>query len=289
MKAAPFASDLLAWYADTARDLPWRRTRDPYRVLVSELMLQQTQVSRVIEAYTTFLTRFPDVERLADAPVSEVVDAWSGLGYNRRAVNLHRCAVAVVEQHGGQIPDDLDRLLALPGIGPYTARAVQAFAFSYDAAPVDTNVSRVLSRAAVGEPLGVRDVQKLADDVVPRGRGHAWNSALMDLGARCCTSSNPKCDVCPIATSCVWCQEGGDDPAARSAVRPRPQGRFQGSDRYHRGRLVEALRGGPLAAGEVQTAAKLGDDPDRCTRIVDGLVRDGLAEWDDGQLRLPLR
>ena len=281
------APTLLDWYAQTARDLPWRRTRDPYRVLVSELMLQQTQVARVLEAYPAFLAQFPDVAELAAAPVSQVVSAWQGLGYNRRAVNLHRCAQAVVERHGGQIPDDLDGLLALPGIGPYTARAVQAFAFSYDAAPVDTNVSRVLARAVAGRPLGAKQVQELADDTVPAGRGHDWNQALMDLGAQVCKAKAPRCDACPIAAECRWRMAGGEDPVARSAVRPRPQGRFEDSDRFHRGRLVDALRSSRVTASEVPAAARLTDDPERCDRIVAGLIADGLAEWDGDALRLP--
>ena len=277
---------LLDWYDATARDLPWRWTRDPYRVLVSELMLQQTQVSRVLDAYDAFLARFPDLPELAGAPVSEVVSAWRGLGYNRRAVNLHRCAEVVVERHEGRIPDDLNALLALPGIGPYTARAVLAFAFEKDVAPVDTNVGRVLTRAVAGEPLASGQVQRVADAVVPPGRGHDWSQALMDLGATVCRARSPRCDECPIARSCHWRTTGGDDPVARSAVRPRPQARFSGSDRFHRGRLVDALRSGPVARQEVGAAAQL-DDEDRCARIVSGLVRDGLAVWEAGRLQLP--
>lgn len=286
---------LLAWYAATGRSLPWRRTSEPYPVLVSELMLQQTQAARVEEAWPAFLERFPTVGALAAAPTAEVIGAWRGLGYNRRALNLQRAAQAVVERHGGVIPADVEALEALPGIGPYTARAVAAFAFGQRQAPVDTNVGRVLARAVAGRPLGRADAQRLADSMAPEGpAGSArdpasWSHALMDLGARRCTARSPRCEHCPVAGHCAWRAAGhpDPDPAAASAARPRPQGRFEGSDRYHRGRLVDALRERDVPSGELPRAADLPGDPSRLEGLVAALVRDGLAEWRRGSLSLP--
>lgn len=277
---------LLAWYRVSARPLAWRRTSDPYRILVSEVMLQQTQAARAEPAWEAFCARFPDAASLAAAPLADVLTMWRGLGYNRRAVSLHRAAQVVVDEHGGVLPDDLGALCALPGVGPYTARAVLAFAFRRDAAPVDVNVARVLSRAVVAAPLTPAGAQRTADEVLPRGDGPAWSQALMDLGARVCTARSPRCDACPVVAACAWRSRGGQDPAARSSVRSRPQAAFAGSDRYHRGRLVDALRRGAVAAEDLGTAADL-VDTGRLVTITDGLVADGLAEWSDGRLRLP--
>ncbi|HWH32576.1 MAG TPA: A/G-specific adenine glycosylase [Egibacteraceae bacterium] len=285
-RALRFQRLLLDWYAAQARALPWRRTRDPYRVLVSEIMLQQTQVSRVEPLYRAFLRRFPSARALAAAPAAEVLGAWRGLGYNRRALNLHRAAQAVVQRHGGRVPGDLEALRALPGVGDYTARAVLAFAFGRDAAPVDTNVARVLARAVAGAPLGKAQAQRLADAVLPRGRAAEWGNALMDLGARVCTARLPRCEDCPVASACAWRRAGGADPAAAGALRPRPQAPFAGSDRFHRGRLVDALRDGPLLPGALGRAAQL-DDAARLEGIVAALVREGMAQWAGGVLRLP--
>jgi A/G-specific adenine glycosylase len=280
---------LLAWYRSEGRPLAWRRTRDPYRILVSEIMLQQTQAVRVEPIFRRFVRRFPTPGALAASARADVVTAWQGLGYNRRAVNLHAAMVQVAERHDGRIPSDLRDLLALPGVGGYTARAVQAFAFGRDSAPVDTNVARVLVRAVAGEPLRPAQIQRLADDVVPPGDAAAWSNALMDLGARYCTARSPRCDACPVAAACAWRLDAGgqgSDPAAGTAGR-RPTARFAGSDRYHRGRLVEALRRGPVAAGDLALAADLPESPDRLVAIIDGLVSDGLAQWDGETLRLP--
>jgi A/G-specific adenine glycosylase len=281
-----FQAGLLAWYAGSRRDLPWRGTRDPYAVLVSELMLQQTQAARVVPAWRAFLDRFPDVQALARAPLADVLTAWRGLGYNRRAVNLQRAARALVEDHGGVVPDDFDALLALPGVGPYTARAVLAFAFDRDVAPVDTNVARVLARAVANGPLPRTEVQRLADQAVPDGLGHDWNQALMDLGAAVCTARAPRCAQCPVRGACRWRTAGGQDPAGAGALRPRPQTAFAGSDRYHRGRLVDALRDRAVDQGGLPAAADL-HDPPRLERIVAAVIADGVAEWAGGHLRLP--
>jgi A/G-specific adenine glycosylase len=167
-------------------------------VLVSELMLQQTQVPRVVSRWHDFVERFPDPSTCAAAPLGDVIRAWQGLGYNRRAANLHRCAVEVVDRHGGRLPDALDALLALPGIGPYTARAVLVFAYGRDIGLVDTNAGRFVARAGAGRALLPRDAQQLADALVPEGRGWEWGQAVFDLGALVCTKRNPRCGDCPI-------------------------------------------------------------------------------------------
>lgn len=283
---------LLAWYRSDARPLPWRDTRDPYRILVSEVMLQQTQVERVEPVYDAFLHRFPDVGSLAGAPLAAVVRAWAGLGYNRRARNLHQAARTIMKLHGGRVPADLAALRALPGVGEYTARAVLAFAFGRDAAPVDVNVARVLARAAEGAPRTRAQTQHLADELLPPGDGAAWTAALMDLGARYCTARTPRCGACPVAAVCVWRGGGtadGDptpDPAAQTEVRARRQEPFAGSDRYHRGRLVDSLRHGPVECDELPVAADL-DDTGRLVALTRALVEEGMAEWNDGHLGLP--
>lgn len=275
---------VLDWYADEGRCLPWRNVDDAYAVLVSEFMLQQTQVSRVVPLFEAFLTKWPTPASLAAASRADVLRAWQGLGYNRRAVALHRAAQAVVEHHDGAVPGDLDALLSLPGVGPYTARAVLAFAFGRDVAPVDTNIRRVILRSVVGAPLTGRALQMAADDAVPAGRGRDWSAALMDLGSRYCTS-RPACTSCPIAVRCAWAQAGGADPA-ESAPRSRSAMPFVGSNRYHRGRLLDALRNGAVARPAIAAAAMLGD-ADAAQTLAAGLVRDGLAEWDADDLRLP--
>jgi A/G-specific adenine glycosylase len=259
-------------------------------VLVSEVMLQQTPVRRVVPAWQAFLDRFPTPAAAAAAPVAELIEQWSGLGYNRRAVALHGAATAVVTRHGGRVPDDLDALLALPGVGPYTARAVLAFAYGADVGVLDTNVARVLARAVAGRRLGLAEARRLADQVVLPGRGWEWNQAMIDLGAAVCVSRRPRCEVCPFASACAWHRLGRPepDPAVGTAGRSGRQGRFAGSDREGRGRLVAALRRGRLGATEVAAAAGWPDEPARAERVAAELVEEGLAAWDDaGGLGLP--
>ncbi len=258
-------------------------------MLVSELMLQQTQVARVVPRFEAFLDRFPTVASCAAASPGDVVTLWAGLGYNRRAVNLHQCAVLVVDRHGGHLPHDLADLLALPGIGPYTARALLAFAWERDVGVVDTNAARVLARTE-GRSLGAREVQALADGAVPVGEGWAWNQAVLDLGATVCTSRGPRCGSCPVRSVCAWQRDGGvdPDPARGSAGTSTGQSRFEGSDRQGRGRLVDALREHRrLDPSELATRAGWPDDPQRTAAVVATLVRDGLAvEHPDGSLTL---
>ena len=280
---------LIAWWTAHGRDLPWRRTRDPWAVLVSELMLQQTQVPRVVGRWEAFLEQFPTPAACAARPAGDVVTAWAGLGYNRRALNLHRCAVAVCERHGGALPESLDALLALPGIGPYTARAVLVFAFEHDIGLVDTNAGRFLSRAGAGRKVGVKEAQVLADSLVPPDAGWAWGQAVFDLGALVCTRREPKCDVCPIRAWCAWAAAGfpEPDPVEGSAGISTGQSPFHGSDRQGRGRLVDALRAGPVTRDRLATVMGWPDDVERAERVAQTLVVDGLVVDDGASLRLP--
>jgi A/G-specific adenine glycosylase len=268
------------------RPLPWRATRDPWAVMVSEVMLQQTQATRVVEPYTRFVDQFPTPRACAAAETGAVLQAWQGLGYNRRGRDLHRAAQAVVERHGGEVPADLDALQALPGIGPYTARAVLVFAFELEYAVVDVNVGRVLARAVAGAPVAGGAAQSLADALVPRGRAWEWNQALMELGAVVCAGRAPACGACPLARRCVWrnAPHGSEDPART----PARQARFEGSDRQGRGRLVDALRHGPVGRGALAASCGWPEDPDRARRVAAGLVAEGLARrGPGGVLRLP--
>ena len=205
-RAQAFARKLLAWWARAARDLPWRKTRDPYRVLVSEFMLQQTQVSRVAEFYPRFLERFPDLETLARARPRAVREAWDGLGYYARARNLHSLAKDVTRRYDATLPDDPDELIKLPGVGRYTAGAVASFAYEKPVPAVDTNVARVLQRAFGNAERGMRNAEqwRLASMLVPKNGKRAWrfNQAIMELGALVCVARKPKCPECPVRPNC---------------------------------------------------------------------------------------
>ena len=280
---------VLAWFAEAGRDLPWRATRDPYRVLVAEVLAQQTQAARAAAAWPRFLERFPDVEALAAAAPAEVLRAWQGLGYNRRALALGRTAQSVVERGGW--PETVEGLAALPGVGPYTARAVACFALGLRVAPVDTNVARVLARSLAGtDPARLTPAarRRLADEAMPAAQAWAWSSALMDVGALHCRP-RPRCEGCPLAPSCRWRALG---PAA-PPPRPRAQAPFATSDRRWRGAVVRALAGAPdgldraALADAVQAAAA-----DRPAGWFDTLLArleaEGLvATGADGRLHLP--
>ena len=268
------------------RDLPWRETRDPWAILVAEAMLQQTQVSRVLPAWCAFLDEMPTPSACADAGRAAVIRRWEGLGYHRRAVALHSCAVTIGEQHDGKVPDELDSLCALPGVGPYTARAVLAFAFERDVAVVDTNVARILSRAVAGAPLTARRSQEVADALVAKGNGWRHNQALLDLGALHCRPT-PKCDGCVLLRSCVWARAGRPepDPARTTAGTSRPQPKFEGSDRQLRGQLLAAARNG-LRAASTKRELSLRFDSKRVELALRGLQEDGLVRVVNGQLSL---
>jgi A/G-specific adenine glycosylase len=249
-------------------------------VLVSELMLQQTQASRVVPRYEAFLARFSDPAACAAAPVADTVRLWAGLGYNRRALNLHRAACVVVERHGGRVPDSLAELMSLPGVGPYTARAVLVFAYGRDVGVLDSNAARVLARSVTRRPI----TQAEADELVPAGRGWAWNQALLDLGALVCRP-RPRCEACPLAVGgCAWRAAGQPAPDPWRAG-PR-QSRFEGSDRQGRGRLVDALRHGPVNVDRLADAAGWPDDPERARRVAESLVVEGLVTRNDAELSL---
>ncbi len=242
---------ILAWYAATGRELAFRRSTDPYHVLVSELMAQQTQAERAALAWEAWVERWPTVADLAGAPVADVLRAWAGLGYNRRALALHRAAQAIVADHGGVVPGDVGALEALPGVGPYTARAVAALAFGRPVGAVDVNVRRVLGRMASGgaEAYAPKAMQELADAVVPPDAAAAWTHALMDLGARLCKPAKPRCADCPAT---AWCRyAAGERPAAAASQAPvtrRVAPRFETTRRWLRGRILDRAR--DVAPGE---------------------------------------
>ena len=276
---------VLEWWAESARDLPWRGSRDPWLILVSEVMAQQTQVERVIPKWFAFVERFPTPSAAAAAAPGELIELWDGLGYNRRALQLHACAVHIEERFGGVVPNDLDSLLSLPGIGPYTARAVLAFAFEREVAVLDTNVGRVLARWS-GIALAPAAAQRLADTLVPQGKGWEWNQAVLDFGATICQKRTPQCSRCPVQDVCAW-QGDGDDPAVGSAGVGARQSTFEGSDRQGRGRLVARLRVGSVTVDEAHTVMGFTDDPDRSARVLQSLLADGLVVRENGRLALP--
>lgn len=274
---------VLAWGVPQLRDLPWRHSRDPWGILVAEVMAQQTQVERVFERWAGFLELFPTPAACAAAPLGDVLRAWHGLGYPRRARYLHETATQVVEL--GAFPDTLDGLLALPGVGAYTARAVLAFSFEAPAAVVDTNIARVLARVQ-GERLTARRAQSMADSLCPQSETWMWNQVIMDLGAALCRPT-PKCDECPAASFCAWKRAGcpDPDPAVGSAGVSTKQARFEGSDRQARGRLMARLVEGSVARGDAATVMHV--DTARGDRLVAALVAERLVVVDGGLLRLP--
>jgi A/G-specific adenine glycosylase len=273
--------DVLQWGLPRLRDLPWRRTRDPWAILVSEVMLQQTQALRVIPKWQEFIAAYPTPAACAAASLGDVLRLWHGLGYPRRARNLHAAATQIADE--GEFPATLDTLRQLPGVGDYTARAVLAFAFEADAAVVDTNIARVLARVA-GHRLTAKQAQAAADAALPSGESWAWNQCLMDVGAALCRPASPKCDQCPLGTSCAW-RGRGDDPAVGSAGVSTRQARFDGSDRQARGRLMKALVGGPVSVEQLPVV--MGCDADRATRLAGDMEREGLIISARLALRLP--
>ncbi|HEX5495413.1 MAG TPA: A/G-specific adenine glycosylase [Mycobacteriales bacterium] len=278
------------WYDHNARDLPWRRPEaGPWAVLVSELMLQQTPVARVLPVYQAWLARWPAPAALAADPPGEAVRMWGKLGYPRRALRLRECAVAIVDRHGGRVPADVDALLALPGVGAYTARAVAAFAFGRREPVVDTNVRRVVARAVAGQgdagPPSTRRDLAAVEALLPvePARAARASAALMELGALVCTARAPRCADCPVAALCGWRRAGCppyDGPS-------RPAQRFAGTDRQVRGRLLDVLRGSDGPVGRAALDAVWNDDAQRA-RALDGLVADGLVDpLPDGRFALP--
>lgn len=290
--AGPLREAVLRWFEEAGRVLPWRETRDPYAILVAEVMLQQTQVERVTPKYVAFLRRFPTFEALAAASSGEVVREWGGLGYNRRALNLHRAARRVMARPDGHIPHDLRELESLPGVGTYTAAAVACFALGQRVPVLDTNSRRVLGRALFGaSPPDGPSLVDAAWRALPEGDAWDWNQALMDLGAVICRARTPRCAECPARPHCR--AAATFERAAKGVAEPRARyggasEAFHGSRRYYRGRVVAWLRG--LAEGEACDAWLLGreikpgfaeGDRPWLVDLLRGLERDGLVALDE--------
>jgi len=304
-------ANLLQWYRVHQRDLPWRSTSDAYAILVSEIMLQQTQVERVLPKYHQFLTAFPTLAALAAAPTAEVITVWAPLGYNSRAVRLQSIARQVIAEFGGQIPASVDELLRLKGIGRYTAGAIACFAYHQQVATVDTNIYRVLHRIFLGlehpEPrISTGHMFTFAEQVLPASEAYNWNQALMDLGATVCNSANPQCARCPLQEQCQAYRDmsqyslfpGGTVvrqlrkvAEQKTSYEAKP---FTSTSRYFRGRIIDHLRS--LAAGQRITLATLGpiikadySDADAAwlLKLVEGLARDGLLDFQEDGIRLP--
>ena len=287
MSIVPAVSE---WFRREARDLPWRRPGfGAWGILVSEVMLQQTPVVRVIPRLEEWLERWPTPADLAAVPSGEAVRAWHRLGYPRRALNLHAAAVAITEQHGGVVPRSVDELLALPGIGDYTARAVAVFAYGDRHPVVDTNVRRVIARAVDGQgeagpPSTRRDLAAM-EAILPIDEADARlaDAAIMELGAMICTARAPRCDDCPIAEQCAWRLEGYP---AYLGPRAAVQKKFEGSDRQVRGLIVAKLRASDIPVTPEEIDAVWPDDAQR-ERALAGLLRDGLVTRVDGGYSLP--
>ncbi len=276
---------ILDWYAATGRTLAFRRTSDPYAVLVSEAIAQQTQAARAADRWERFMARFPTVESLAAATPADVLREWQGLGYDRRGMNLWRAARIIVRDHGGRVPSDVATLESLPGIGPYTARAVAAIAFGVPVGAVDTNVRRVLTRIAAedGAAPTARQVQAMADASVPPDAPAAWTHALMDLGATLCRAGRTDCGSCPARP---WCASASSEPTAARAPRStagsatprRPAIPFPSTTRWLRGRVLDRLRAADGDAFSTIDAPIGVHDRSAVDLALDGLARDGLIE-----------
>ena len=281
--ADPVAEPIADWYAAGHRDLPWRRAGfTAWGVLVSEFMLQQTPVARVIPRLEEWLARWPTPGDLAAVPPGEAVRAWDRLGYPRRALALHGAATAIVERHGGVVPDDVEALLDLPGVGPYTARAVAAFAYGVRTPVVDTNVRRVLARAAAGRavPGPPRTAADLAamEAILPADveRARLVNAGTMELGQTICTARSPRCEACPIAAVCAWRAAGYPEYEGPRAPAQKP---YEGSDRQVRGLILHELRASETPVPASMIAGLWMDDAQR-ERALAGLLADGLAAGD---------
>ncbi len=288
---------VISWFENNARDLPWRRTRDPWHVLVSEVMLQQIQVRRAIPFYERFLARFPTVESLAAAPLAEAIRVWEDLGRYRRIVYLHDTARIVMERYGGRIPPDPSELIKLPGIGPYTAGAVACFAYERDAIFLDTNMSRVLRRYFLGLQAATaatdKELMTRAMELVPPQRGWHWNQALMETGALVCTARKPRCEECPLGEGCrarIEASAGGwPKPERKGAAH-----RYEETNRFFRGKVLAELRRASHAGSEGIALRELGrrvgqdfdeKDPSWLLVAVESLCRDGLAKVSDEPTR----
>lgn len=281
-------NEIIAWYRANARDLPWREPgTTPWGVLLSEVMSHQTQVERVAPIWREWIQRWPTPYDFASAPTDEVLRAWGNLGYPRRALRLQECAREIVEKHGGEVPSEVDALLALPGIGDYTARAVACFAFGRNVAVVDTNVRRVVARAVHGRPLAQPRKAEIAEvtALLPAEDGPEFSVGLMELGALVCTARAPECARCPV-TRCAWVAAGKPEPTSEEAGARRTQ-RFAGTDRQVRGIIMRALRKSP-APIEQSRIDVLWPDAAQRSRALFSLLDDGLAvQNEQGHFHLP--
>ncbi len=292
IRSAMIQRRLLSWYGKNGRVLPWRGETDPYKILVSEVMLQQTQVDRVIPFYERFLKRFPTAKKLAAAGAADVIRLWGGLGYNRRALFLQKTAQAVVARGGW--PKDIETLQKLPGIGPYTSRALAVFSFGATVSVLDVNVRRWVERLCFGpeQKRGKTDevLQTAADLLVPHNRAYDWNQAVMDFGASICTAKRPKCVVCPFASICpskpFFTSNSISQPSRKPKTVP-----FKDSNRFVRGRIVDLLRKKKRlrldALVQAITAEHSHIPLPRLTSALAGLARDGLVEVSRGSVSLP--
>lgn len=281
---------VLDWYAQHARPLPWRAEgTTPWEIFLSEVMSQQTPVARVVPTWREWLRRWPTPRDLAAASPGDAVRLWGRLGYPRRALRLREAAVAMVERHDGEVPRAHADLLALPGVGAYTAAAVASFAFADPQVVIDTNVRRVLARAVDGQaqaaPSLTAHETRLAVAAMPPSPEDAngWNAAVMELGALVCTARSPQCDRCPVVDLCAWQRAGRpayDGPARRAQA-------WHGTDRQVRGRIVQLLRDTPGAVARAEVDAVWPEDPAKVDRCLAGLVEDGLVEPVDGGYALP--
>jgi A/G-specific adenine glycosylase len=274
---------ILDWYAARGRPLAFRRTADPYAILVSEAMAQQTQAARAAERWERFMSRFPTVEALAASTLADVLREWQGLGYDRRGRNLWLAAREIVAKHGGHVPSDVTTLETLPGVGPYTARAIAAIAYGIPVGAVDTNVRRVLGRIVAGDAkaFSTRAMQDLADAAVPTDQPGAWTHAVMDVGATLCRAAKADCADCPAARWCRFAQAGVTLPSRAAAPRGRSAPPFRSTTRWLRGRVLDRLRTAP---GEtwVVVEAPIGDhDRPAVDRALAALAIDGLIELDE--------
>jgi len=275
---------ILTWYSQNGRPLPWRKTRNPYRILVSEVMLQQTQVERVIPKYREFLKQFSTVKKLANAKASDVIKAWKGLGYNRRALFLQRTAKEVVQKCGGRFPKDLDTLKTLPGVGDYTARAILSFAYDQQVPMMDTNHRKFYQRVLFGRtPRTDKQLLRRACEILPKDRAYDWNQALMDLGGYVCTEKRPGCQLDWLQVHCKACA-GVGRPVKKQKKKVV---KFRDTDRYYRGRIIDALRE-KESLTSIQARKICADiSADRFEKILTKLESDGLIKRIKKRIVLP--
>jgi A/G-specific adenine glycosylase len=276
---------VLSWYKEYGRSLPWRETRDPYKILVSELMLQQTQVDRVIPKYKTFLEKFPTMQDLAKTEISEVLVIWSGLGYNRRALYLHNAAKEIIEKFNGQFPTEIKELTSIKGIGNYTSSAVLSFAFNQNITVVDVNIEVLMKRIFFGSKLTPK---QLATKVLPKGKSRDWHNALMDIGALFCTARFPKCEICPLSKEC---KSANNQEKIEATWKKKKIKKFKDSDRIVRGTILkELVKKKQLDLNSISNLLsnkKIDRNQEDIQRILEKLEKDKLISIQNHLINLP--